>query len=552
MVSANPTGGWSVQMQRLFPCLGILNVSAPSSTATLALPSKRIVPRPSRRSLPPPIPALRTSKTSYKTTILRRNSLSVLPGQSLMPKAPQQAKEGGDMAQSANESAPSSSNSDASEKQYELMTQNLVNIINNEASNILVLVGAGASIGSGLPYNGSSDEGLFSVLAKQAGKESEEFFHQNHFDTAPGEILEVLVNTFLTPRQPLRPTTAHYFLRLLQDRKKLLRIYTQNVDGLERAVGIGEDKLVEVFGNMRTGHCTKCKEIYFSDEYVVDLPVPHCTTVTCQGTIKPDLVFYGTALPHRYTLFEQDCAECDLIIIVGSSLEVFPPADLPDQVPAGVPRVLINDKPAGTIGQRSKDYFVQGDVMRSCMFLIDVLGWRSDYDTLFTEMIADRGMDNRGDYSRSVGALFSIRGYLNDIGKIEILGTIDATEVGFLVVEYFGDSQILEDVFEMDDYLVLVVDPSVFDDRANILRRAHDGQVLWKKEIPSDVLFKPHMIAISLSCAGHFLTLVPASSVDLCIRSLCIVRLLRAAMAERRITTAYLEFLEQLMVEYKG
>ncbi len=63
------------------------------------------------------------------------------------------------------------------------------------------------------------------------------------------------------------PTPCHYFLKLLNEKNKLLRLYTQNIDTLERVAGIPGEKLVEAHGTFHTSHCInhKCKQEYSLD-----------------------------------------------------------------------------------------------------------------------------------------------------------------------------------------------------------------------------------------------------------------------------------------------
>ena len=63
----------------------------------------------------------------------------------------------------------------------------------------------------------------------------------------------------------LKPTASHYFLKLLNDKNLLKRLYTQNIDTLERLAGIPDDKLVEAHGTFHSSHCIDCSEEYTFD-----------------------------------------------------------------------------------------------------------------------------------------------------------------------------------------------------------------------------------------------------------------------------------------------
>uniref|UniRef100_A0A4X1VZI5 Deacetylase sirtuin-type domain-containing protein n=1 Tax=Sus scrofa TaxID=9823 RepID=A0A4X1VZI5_PIG len=95
-----------------------------------------------------------------------------------------------------------------------------------------------------------------------------------------------------------RPNTAHYFLRLLHDKGLLLRLYTQNIDGLERASGIPASKLVEAHGSFASATCTVCRRPFPGEDFWADVmvdSVPRCRV--CAGVVKPDIVFFGEPLP---------------------------------------------------------------------------------------------------------------------------------------------------------------------------------------------------------------------------------------------------------------
>lgn len=159
-----------------------------------------------------------------------------------------------------------------------------------------------------------------------------------------------------------KPTPSHYFVKLLQDKGLLLRHYTQNIDTLERLAGIDHEMLVEAHGTFYTNHCVDCDK-EFSMEWVKKEifadSVPTCTS--CNGIIKPDIVFFGENLPSRFhDLPNRDFKQCDLLIIMGTSLTVQPFASLVDHCSDHCVRLLINrDK----VGKNSS-----GGFFRSMMF----------------------------------------------------------------------------------------------------------------------------------------------------------------------------------------
>ena len=144
-----------------------------------------------------------------------------------------------------------------------------------------------------------------------------------------------------------RPNPGHVALATLETDGHLAGVVTQNTDGLHREAGT--HNLIELHGNGRTVRCLDCGAAEPRADVQArldhELP-PHCQT--CGGIhIKPDVVFFGEAMPsgamrEAFRLAGQS----DLMLVVGSSLRVYPAADVPEAaVERGVPLVIVNDEP---------------------------------------------------------------------------------------------------------------------------------------------------------------------------------------------------------------
>ncbi|XP_078271573.1 NAD-dependent protein deacetylase sirtuin-3, mitochondrial-like isoform X2 [Rhinoraja longicauda] len=185
-----------------------------------------------------------------------------------------------------------------------------------------------------------------------------------------------------------RPNYTHYFARLLHDKGLLLRLYTQNIDGLERKAGIPPERLVEAHGSFATATCTACRQSYGWDQLRDDVlqgRVPLCAH--CAGVVKPDIVFFGEQLPLNFYRHLIDFPLADLLIILGTSLEVQPFANLSEQVRRSVPRLLINQDAVGSLcrdHQRSSDVAELGDVVRGVRRFADLLGWSEEISQLLS------------------------------------------------------------------------------------------------------------------------------------------------------------------------
>jgi NAD-dependent SIR2 family protein deacetylase len=111
----------------------------------------------------------------------------------------------------------------------------------------------------------------------------------------------------------------------------------------------------------------------------------------CDGLVKPDIVFFGEALPERFfDHAEEDMPKCDLLIIMGTSLVVYPFASLQDLVSETCPRLLINREAVGNLdfGEKNvRDAMYQGDCDDGVLELARLLGWSDEllalWDTPF-------------------------------------------------------------------------------------------------------------------------------------------------------------------------
>ncbi|XP_035813593.1 NAD-dependent protein deacetylase sirtuin-3, mitochondrial isoform X4 [Amphiprion ocellaris] len=110
--------------------------------------------------------------------------------------------------------------------------------------------------------------------------------------------------------------------------------------------------------------------------------VPKCPT--CKGVVKPDIVFFGEELPRHFFKYLTDFPLADLLIIMGTSLEVEPFASLAGAVRGSVPRLLINRDLVGpfTWSRRPQDVVQLGDVVSGVQVLVDALGWTQELEAL--------------------------------------------------------------------------------------------------------------------------------------------------------------------------
>eukprot|EP00041_Stephanoeca_diplocostata_P034716 m.1197731 g.1197731 ORF g.1197731 m.1197731 type:complete len:374 (+) comp24568_c1_seq1:173-1294(+) len=213
-----------------------------------------------------------------------------------------------------------------------------------ESRRIVVIVGAGLSVSCGIP-DFRSATGLYSTLQSLnlPVAEPEDLLDIATFDDTP-ELFYSFASR-IWPCDSIKPSLGHNFLNLLHTKRKLLRIYTQNVDGLESVAGIPRAKVIECHGTMQTARCRKCKRPSAAKALEADVAngqIPYCPRCRV-AVMKPDITFFGEAVSARIEkCVPGDAEKADLILVMGTSLAVAPVSTLLDRFPRSVPRFLVN------------------------------------------------------------------------------------------------------------------------------------------------------------------------------------------------------------------
>ncbi len=190
-----------------------------------------------------------------------------------------------------------------------------------KAQHAVALTGAGISVDSGIPaFRGA--QGLWDRFDPQ------EYAHISSFLTNPGKVWGMLKELYQIMERA-QPSPAHYALARLEELGILKALVTQNVDGLHQRAG--SKRVIEFHGNGETLTCLSCGEQRIIQETSLDQLPPTCPR--CGGVLKPDVVFFGEPIPPQ-ALEEafQEADECDVMLVVGTSAQVYPAADLPRRV----------------------------------------------------------------------------------------------------------------------------------------------------------------------------------------------------------------------------
>jgi len=198
----------------------------------------------------------------------------------------------------------------------------LAELIRSSRSTV-ALTGAGISVPSGIPDFRTPGKGIWEDVDPMTVATIDVF----HRDTK--RFWEFYRPRFQSLGDKL-PNRAHEALAELEVRGLLDAVITQNIDRLHRRAGTRE--LIEVHGSIATSSCTSCGtswELERVEELFDEDGIATCTG--CLGKVKPDVVLFGEILPVAAIDRARELAEgAELMLCVGSSLEVFPAAGLPD------------------------------------------------------------------------------------------------------------------------------------------------------------------------------------------------------------------------------
>lgn len=299
--------------------------------------------------------------------------------------------------------------------------------------NIIVLTGAGISTSLGIPDFRSKHTGLYAQLEHLGLSDPQEVFDISIFREDPSIFYSVAKDILPTTKK-FSPT--HAFIRLLQDKGKLLTNFTQNIDNLEGHAGIHPSKLIQCHGSFATATCVECKYKVNCDAIYKDLRagrVARCDRciqhirkthpkslkrkrshagipkakkkrqdyedstdeedydIAVAGVMKPDITFFGEDLPDEFgkRLVDHDKDLVDLVLVIGTSLKVAPVSEVTNFLPASIPQIYISR-------DVSPFYLINGaplTISQPCNhvdFDVDLLG---DCDTIVAELCRRAGWD---------------------------------------------------------------------------------------------------------------------------------------------------------------
>lgn len=223
------------------------------------------------------------------------------------------------------------------------------------ASYCVALTGAGISTPSGIPDFRSARSGLWNYADPLEIASLWGFYdHPERF--------YAWFRPLIRKAMAARPNTAHDVLAEMEQEGRLRAVITQNIDSLHQRAG--SQRVLELHGHARTATCLRCRhqepaEALLASILSGGIGIP-CSQ--CAGLLKPDVILFGEPLPYdAVSAAQQETLACDVMLVIGSSLEVMPAADLPLLAKRrGARVILVNLAPTALDDQM--DVIVRADV----------------------------------------------------------------------------------------------------------------------------------------------------------------------------------------------
>jgi len=220
---------------------------------------------------------------------------------------------------------------------------------------LFVATGAGISVNSGIPdFRGKKGLYQSNTTIKNGKKLSsinpETILSHDFFFKYPQAFYEFYFEKMYHPT--VQPNSGHKILAEWEKNGKQVDIITQNIDGLHTQAG--SQHVIEYHGSIHTARCynTKCQKVYTTEELIErsktmdDFYICDCGKSSTKRYIKPDVVLFderGTYFSNKWTSsIRHKMVKSDLIIVLGSSLKVFPFRSFIDNKPYNKPMVIIN------------------------------------------------------------------------------------------------------------------------------------------------------------------------------------------------------------------
>lgn len=193
----------------------------------------------------------------------------------------------------------------------------------------VAFTGAGISVESGIsPFRG--ENGLWNKYDPQA-------FDIQYFYNYTRQSWEVILEIFYALFGKVKPNLAHYALAELEANKILSAVITQNVDNLH--FDAGSNVVHEFHGSLKKLVCIKCKKKYRISDIDLNILPPLCDK--CNGFLKPDVIFFGEAIPEpAKTNSFNEAKKADCFILIGTTGTVAPANMIPAEAKSNGAKII--------------------------------------------------------------------------------------------------------------------------------------------------------------------------------------------------------------------
>tara|TARA_B100000482_G_scaffold58391_1_gene40306 strand:+ start:560 stop:1285 length:726 start_codon:yes stop_codon:yes gene_type:complete len=217
----------------------------------------------------------------------------------------------------------------------------MLNDLISQSETLVFFTGAGISTNSGIPdFRGP----------KGIWKTSQPIYFQD-FVSSEEKRIESWERKFSNELNinKAKPNQGHQKIAEIMKKKSLSHLITQNVDNLHQESGVGDSQITELHGNATYAKCLDCQLRYdlneLKESFLRTKEPPRCSE--CNGLIKTATISFGQPMPEEEMIIAQKKSiNCDLFICIGTSLAVFPAADLPVLAKeTGSKLIIINNEP---------------------------------------------------------------------------------------------------------------------------------------------------------------------------------------------------------------
>lgn len=228
----------------------------------------------------------------------------------------------------------------------ELITRAARDIL--KAKKVVALTGAGMSVESNIaPFRGQG--GIWEKY------DPVEYAYIDVLRKNPGKTW-ILLSEMQKEILKAKPNAGHLSLAELERLGFLSSIITQNVDGLHHEAG--NTSIIEFHGNHRVAYCMQCSKRLKSEAVSLEVLPPRCN---CGGVIRPDVVFFGEAIPYEaLNKSNHEARTCNVMLVIGTSAEVQPAASLPDIAKSSGATIIEINIEATSFTAYTSTYFIKG------------------------------------------------------------------------------------------------------------------------------------------------------------------------------------------------